>query len=97
MSNTCIITMAATGDLAARRERLTRNIMAVDECDWDEANGTVEQICVENAANSGMMKLPYQIGIAAGIGSGAISLPMVFDEKLVRLVSLVCVYRDKSR
>ena len=45
MSNELIVTMCAAGDISARRERLTRHIMAADGCEWDEANETVDQIC----------------------------------------------------
>ena len=44
MSNDIILAMSAAGDLLARQERLTRNVMAVDGVDWDDADVVVKNI-----------------------------------------------------
>ena len=44
MSNDVILAMCAAGNLDACRERLTRNVMAVDGIEWGEADKVVDQI-----------------------------------------------------
>ena len=66
----------------ALKERLIREIMHVDQVDWDEANvkfALMEQDC----KNDTLMYLPHKIGLVTATVSGIVALPMVFSENLV--------------
>lgn len=78
MSNDVLLLMAARGVAAAQRERLTREVMAVDMIDWDKAQPKVQEI--EQAAHDGIMKyeFPFFIGAFTMTVVAIVSIPMVF-------------------
>lgn len=79
MSNELLLRLALSGNQPAREERLTREIMAVDEIEWDEATAVMEQMKSDNKAGMGIITLPYKIGLFGSLAAGAASLPMVFS------------------
>eukprot|EP00992_Anisonema_acinus_P012059 TRINITY_DN7870_c0_g1_i1.p1 TRINITY_DN7870_c0_g1~~TRINITY_DN7870_c0_g1_i1.p1 ORF type:complete len:227 (+),score=42.65 TRINITY_DN7870_c0_g1_i1:45-725(+) len=78
MSNDVLLIYVARGDHGACRERLIREIMAVDEVDWDGAQETIESIHRDNAQYNWMAALPYKIDIATALSGGVVSIPLVF-------------------
>jgi hypothetical protein len=88
MTNEELLPFAAKDDVGACRERLIREVMAVDQIEWDPANSKVEEIEASNRA-FGISKfvgyaatVPYIVGIVAGVSAGLISFPMVFNRGL---------------
>lgn len=48
MPNDILLTMAVMGDQSAKQERLIREIMSVDNIDWEAAHEILEQIVTAN-------------------------------------------------
>ena len=69
----------AAGDFPARKERLIREIMAVDDVSWDDAHLTLWKIDADNAKSMWFFTIPYKVGIATGVTAAVASIPMVFD------------------
>lgn len=80
--NKTVFTLAILGKHGARRERLVREIMRVDMCDWETARGKVEIINKVNDQKAWFAKLPYRIGVLIGF-SGVLSVPLVFHRESV--------------
>lgn len=78
MSNDVLLLMAARGVSGAQRERLVREIMAVDMIDWEAAQPMVKQI--ENSAGAGILwyEFPFYFGSISMALVALISIPMVF-------------------
>mmetsp|Transcript_5693 Transcript_5693/g.7856 ORF Transcript_5693/g.7856 Transcript_5693/m.7856 type:complete len:258 (+) Transcript_5693:51-824(+) len=79
LSNEILFVLAANGNHSACQERLVRDIMRVDGVTWEEAEIKVKEINVAAEKFNSLVRLPYQIGIAFGIGSAFSSIPLVFD------------------
>lgn len=79
LSDEKLYIMAEQEDHTACRERLLRNIMAVDDVDYSIANDKMKEIVAANNAMLGIATLPYKIGITGGLIIGVGSVPMVFD------------------
>jgi hypothetical protein len=78
MSNESLLMFCATGDFAARKERLLREIMAVDNISWADAQLVLNKIDEDNAKGMWFATLPYKAGLVTAVGAAAISIPMVF-------------------
>jgi hypothetical protein len=79
MPNDIIQVMAVDGDMAAKEERLIRNIMAVDNKEWEDARVTFTQIKAANRSGATLLKLPYYSGLFVAVTSAFASIPLCFD------------------
>ena len=73
-----LLIMAEAGDWDACKERLIREIMAVDEVEYDEAEEVFQAINRKNSSGTFFAALPYRVGIFTALVCGFGSLPMVF-------------------
>eukprot|EP00293_Proteomonas_sulcata_P007526 CAMPEP_0184289506 /NCGR_PEP_ID=MMETSP1049-20130417/1966_1 /TAXON_ID=77928 /ORGANISM="Proteomonas sulcata, Strain CCMP704" /LENGTH=287 /DNA_ID=CAMNT_0026596355 /DNA_START=148 /DNA_END=1011 /DNA_ORIENTATION=- len=78
LPNEVLLVYCAQGDHQAHRERLIRNIMDVDQLDWDSAQPKLDEIEAANKAHMWFFTLPYKVGIFTSVTAGLISFPMVF-------------------
>lgn len=76
-----IIQLCVEGSYNARREALIRNIMSVDQVDYDQAVVTVEEIGTENRSLMKLEYFPYHGGIGAALVGGLFSWPMIFHKE----------------
>mmetsp|Transcript_18931 Transcript_18931/g.39411 ORF Transcript_18931/g.39411 Transcript_18931/m.39411 type:complete len:234 (+) Transcript_18931:12-713(+) len=79
MSNEIIIKLSAEGVFEAIEERLIREIMSVDEVDWDEAHVKFTEISKSNQMGMSLQTIPYYAGIFTAVGGGFASIPLCFD------------------
>ncbi|GMH66901.1 hypothetical protein TrRE_jg9360, partial [Triparma retinervis] len=79
MSNETIIKLSAEGVFEAIEERLIREVMAVDEVDWDEAHLKFSEISSSNQQGMLLQTLPYYAGITTAVVGGFASIPLCFD------------------
>ncbi|KAJ3388643.1 hypothetical protein HDU92_001394 [Lobulomyces angularis] len=82
-SEDVIFTVAALGDHEAQKERLVREIMAVDKVERIHAKTRFEEIKNENRKGLFSAMLPYRIGILLSSGSALLSIPLIFHEETV--------------
>jgi hypothetical protein len=78
MENETILELAMLGDQNAREERLIREIMKKEQCDWFAAQPIFETIHAQNRKFQGLINLPYYIGISSMTIMSIGSIPMVF-------------------
>jgi len=79
MNNETLLLYCAAGDFAARKERLLREIMSVDDVSWDDAHLTLNKMDQDNNKGMWLFTLPYKVGITTAVGAAAVSIPLVFD------------------
>jgi hypothetical protein len=79
LDNPSLVTLARLGDHEANGEILTRHIMLIDKCSYDDARNKVAEIDTKLLEYAWLEGLPYKIGIAAALGGGFCSFPLVFD------------------
>mmetsp|Transcript_11163 Transcript_11163/g.26210 ORF Transcript_11163/g.26210 Transcript_11163/m.26210 type:complete len:238 (+) Transcript_11163:54-767(+) len=79
MSNKILVPLALRGDGGARRERMIREVMAVDGAEYQVAESQVRDMSAANRAANQLYRLPYNVGIAAALTGGFLSFPLVFD------------------
>ena len=79
MPNDMLMQLGALGEHEANKERLRREIMAVDNVDWDTAGPKLTEIEVANKAGMGVATFPYKLGVFAAMLTGVGSIPMVFN------------------
>jgi hypothetical protein len=84
MSNEMLTIMAVDGDYKAKQERLIRNIMAVDNVEWEQAHTKFIEIQSFNRAGLGIYKLPFYSGFTVAMLAGTISFPMIFHLDTVK-------------
>lgn len=75
--NKTVFTLAILGEHGARKERLVREIMRVDNIDWESARIKLETINQANDKRKHLAQLPYRIGLFAGLTT-LVSIPLVF-------------------
>lgn len=80
LSDEKLYILAEQDDHNACRERLLRNIMAVDGVDYMTASKTLKTVSAANSEQLGLVTLPYKVGIASAAFFGAVSIPMVFHK-----------------
>jgi hypothetical protein len=78
-----ILQLCVEGSLEARREALTRNVMAVDGIEYDEAVKVVNQIGRDNQHLFKLEYLPYHTGMGIALTGGFASFPLIFDKNTV--------------
>lgn len=80
--NNTVFSLAILGEHGARRERLVREVMRIDNVDWETARIKVEEINRSNDSRKHLAQLPYRVGVFAGIGT-LLSIPLVFHRGAV--------------
>lgn len=80
--NNTVFSLAILGEHGARRERLVREVMRVDNCDWESARIKVEEINQANDRKKLLAQFPYRLGVFAGM-STLLSIPLVFHRDTV--------------
>lgn len=83
MPNEVLLNMAIMGDQDAREERVIREVMAVENVSWNDAQPIFEKIVASNRRGLFLATLPYKIGIASSVIAGVVSIPMIFDLNVV--------------
>ncbi len=77
--------MAIAGDQEAREERVIREVMAVDNVEWEEAHKKFLDIVRSNRRGLFLATLPYKTGIFVFFSAGILSFPMIFSLDTVML------------
>lgn len=83
MSHEQILQLCAEGKYEARKEALIRNVMAIDDVEYDVACDKVLEIAQENRKMMHWEYSPYHMGIFAALVSGGLSFPLIFDKQTV--------------
>jgi hypothetical protein len=79
MSNEALLILSAKGDHDAACERLTREIMYVDNVSWEDALPKLDELEKANKELMSIGTLPYKIGLVSSLTAGFASLPLCFD------------------
>ena len=74
-----LVTSAQEGDPDAKAEVLTRNIMATDEVEWEEARKKMVEMHLENLRYMEMAAAPYTFTFWGCAIAGLATFPLVFD------------------
>jgi len=75
-----IIQLCVEGSYEARREALIRNVMSIDDIEYEEAVKKVKEIAEENRSSMAIEYFPYQAGMTIALGSGLFSFPLIFSK-----------------
>lgn len=78
-----ILQLCAEKNQGALREALIRNIMSVDEVEYDTAVEKFNEISRVNRSTMMISFLPYKIGLAGALTAGFASMPLVFHQQTV--------------
>jgi len=89
-----IVLLSAEGVGGARREALIRNVMAVDDVEYDDATETVDEIAKVNRERMFVHALPYHAGVLSAGVMGVFSIPMVFHFDTVHAFNEAFVTAD---
>ena len=89
-----IILLSAEGVGGARREALIRNVMAVDNVEYDDASETVDKIAKVNRERMFLHALPYHAGFLSAGVAGVFSIPLVFHFDTVNAFNNAFVTAD---
>mmetsp|Transcript_14610 Transcript_14610/g.42036 ORF Transcript_14610/g.42036 Transcript_14610/m.42036 type:complete len:264 (-) Transcript_14610:5762-6553(-) len=89
-----IILLSAEGVGGARREALIRNVMAVDNVEYEDATETVDKIAEVNRERMFLHALPYHAGVLTAGVAGVFSIPMVFHLDTVQAFNEAFVTAD---
>ena len=81
LDNDVLLTLALSGDQPARQERLVREVMAVDDVEWEAA---MTQLAVIKEYNRRpllvrLSSFPYKVGVMVSAAGALASIPLVFD------------------
>lgn len=76
--NDVLLSMAANGDHDARQERLTREIMAVDNVTWEDAQPKVVEIAGATHHGIRLAVAPFRAAIYGSVFIGLASFPLCF-------------------
>ena len=77
-----LMTKTQGGSLIASRERLRRDIMWVDDVDYEAAGGRIVEIARYGTGESALLKAPYYAGWVTAQAAGWASIPLVFSLEL---------------
>lgn len=83
MTNDQVLHFAELGIPEACRECIVRNVMDVDQVEYDEAMKVFEEIAKTNREGMLTASLPFYLGFGVSFGGGLVSIPLVFNLKLV--------------
>jgi len=84
LTNVEVFMLAHEGNHDAIRERLRREIMAVDEIEYVDTTVRLKEMSSSLRARHTLLTAPYHVGIMAAVFAGWASLPLVFHEKTAR-------------
>lgn len=79
MTNDQVLHFAEMGIPEACRECVVRDIMDVDQVEYDEAMKTFKKVAATNREGMVIMAIPFYLGFTAAFTGAFISIPMVFD------------------
>mmetsp|Transcript_33389 Transcript_33389/g.61253 ORF Transcript_33389/g.61253 Transcript_33389/m.61253 type:complete len:377 (-) Transcript_33389:131-1261(-) len=82
-SNDLLIVLADGGNHAACAERLAREVMRIDRCDYSQAQKVVEKIAKKTQNLMTTATLPFAMGMGMAITAGVASVPLVFNRTTV--------------
>jgi len=94
--NSVLLEMAAGGDHEARAEHVIREIMAVDNVSWDDAQPKFLEISAAAHAGLGMAKLPYRLAITGAVVGGFATFPLCFHLSTVEWFNDAYVTADHA-
>mmetsp|Transcript_19371 Transcript_19371/g.35055 ORF Transcript_19371/g.35055 Transcript_19371/m.35055 type:complete len:258 (+) Transcript_19371:41-814(+) len=94
MDNDSITLLAAQGDIGARSERVIREIMAVDNISWEEANVKLNEMRQTLNAGLGVKTMPQKIFIGSLIIAGFVTFPLCFDVNTAKVFNEMYVTTD---
>jgi hypothetical protein len=83
MKHEQIIQLCVEGKYEARREALIRDIMAIDDVEYDQACEKVSEIAEVNRKMMHWEYSPYHMGIFTAFLSGTLSFPLIFSKDAV--------------
>ena len=92
--NEDVVILSKQGLHEAREERLRRNIMVVDSCDYEAACAKLDQINQDNDNRAWLMTLPYKVGALTGLTAAVSSIPLVFDLNTAAWFAANVVHED---
>jgi hypothetical protein len=84
LSNEQLYVLAESGHHEANEERLVRNVMVVDNVNWEEASKTVKKIEETLLGVVPWATLPYKVGILTWGTTGFLAVPMVFSLSMAK-------------
>lgn len=79
MTNDQILHFAEMGIPEACRECIVRDVMSVDQVEYDEAMEVFKEIAKTNREGMFIGALPFYFGVGASVTLGYASIPLVFD------------------
>lgn len=80
VSDPMLMLMAEQADHGACEERLRRNVMAVDQVDYEGAEKKMEAIKTQCFKRMTLSTLPYKVGVVGGVASAIVCVPFVFHK-----------------
>ncbi|KAL3762586.1 hypothetical protein ACHAW5_003202 [Stephanodiscus triporus] len=83
MTNKQVLHFAELSVPEACRECVVRDIMSVDQVEYDEAMKVFEEICTKNREGMVIAALPFYAGFGSAVIGCYASIPLVFDRTLV--------------
>lgn len=90
-----IIQLCVEGSHEARREALIRNVMAVDNSDYDAATQKVVEMAKYNRKSMTIEYFPYHAGMGLALVTGVVSFPLIFHADTVIWFNDVFVTTDQ--
>lgn len=79
MTNDQVLHFAEMGIPEACRECVVRDIMDVDQVEYDEAMKTFQKVAATNREGMIAAAIPFYLGFGAAFSAAFVSVPMVFD------------------
>lgn len=83
MTNEQVLSFSELGIPEACRECIIRDVMVVDQVEYDEAMKVFNEIAKTNREGMSAAALPFQIGLSAALVGGWVSIPLVFNLQAV--------------
>ena len=83
MTNEQVLSFSELGIPEACRECIIRDVMVVDQVEYDEAMKVFNEIAKTNREGMSAAALPFQIGLSAALVGGWASIPLVFNLQAV--------------
>lgn len=83
MTNEQVLQFAEMGIPEACRECIVRDVMVVDQVEYDEAMKTFDEIAANNRRLMWLAAMPFKAGFLVSFTGGIASIPLVFELKSV--------------